>query len=343
MARRPTLQDLARAAGVGVATVDRVLNGRPHVSAATIDRVTEAAQRIGYPTRGLIARQDAAARPALRFGFVLQKGAQPFYRDFARALEAAVADRRDIAGRCEIRFAASQAPADAIAELVELARRCDALAAAAPTHQALTQEVQRLKAAGRPVFALLNDFARGARQAYLGLDNVRVGRIAGWMIATQLHRPGKIAVFVGGSRWHGHILRETGFRSYLRDHAPGMMLLEPMVNLDTRALTYEATLDLLARHPDLAGLYVAGGGMEGAIAALREARPPGKVALVVNELTEDSRRALADRVVSLVIATPLDELCRDLVAMMVQAARRGPDDSAGQHFLAPRLFTPESV
>ena len=34
--------------------------------------------------------------------------------------------------------------------------------------------------------------------------------------------------------------------------------------------------------------------MEGAVAAMRETRPPGKVALIVNELTGVSRAALLD-------------------------------------------------
>ena len=39
MARRPTIDDLAQAAGVSVATVDRVLNGRPNVREGTARRV----------------------------------------------------------------------------------------------------------------------------------------------------------------------------------------------------------------------------------------------------------------------------------------------------------------
>ncbi len=39
------------------------------------------------------------------------------------------------------------------------------------------------------------------------------------MIASITHQPGKIAVFVGGYRWHGHELRETGFRSLLPRYA----------------------------------------------------------------------------------------------------------------------------
>jgi LacI family transcriptional regulator len=120
-------------------------------------------------------------------------------------------------------------------------------------------------------------------------------------------------------------------------------VLDTLVNLETRQLTYEATLDLLGRHPDLRGIYCAGGGMEGAIAALREARKPGEVALVVNELTPESRAALISRHVTMVIGTPLAKLCTDLVALAADTAQNGMTSVQGQHFLSPDLYLPESV
>lgn len=343
MPKRPTLHDLAKAAGVGVATVDRVLNNRPNVSPAMVERVADAAERIGYRTRALISVREGATRPKVTFGFVLQKQAQCFYQNFAGALQAAVTARSDIDGRCHIRFTNSSSPDDFAAAFDALAPLSDAIAAVATNHQRLTQKVRALREDGTAVFALLNDFAQGERDGYLGLNNINVGRLAAWMLTTRLHNPGKLAVFVGSSRWHSHVLRETGFQSYLRERKPGFEMLPTMVNLDTRQLTYEATLDLLNRQPDLRGLYIAGGGMEGAIAAVREMRPPGKVALVVNELTETSRTALADRYVCMVISTPLAEMCRDLVKQMIKAARQGPAAVSGQQFFEPRLYLPESV
>jgi hypothetical protein len=185
---------------------------------------------------------------------------------------------------------------------------------------------RRRSAAGR-----LNDFAQGVRENYVGMNNLKVGRIAASMMATAVHVPGKLAVFVGGYRWHGHELRETGFRSFIRELAPAFTILETRVNLETRQLTYEATLDLLQRHPDLRGIYLAGGGMEGAIAALREVRAPGEVALIVNELTPESRAALQDRYVVMVISTPLAALCRDLMGLMRDAVRQVRASGRGAH------------
>lgn len=342
MAKRPTIKDLAAAAGVGVATVDRALNGRANVRQDTLDKVLVAAEAIGYPTRALTVRREAVDRPAMEFGFVLHKGAQEFYQNFAEALHRAVKKRADIRGRTVVRFAASQTPGDFAKELVEVAQKADCIATSAINHPTLSDLVAEMTEAGTPVFSLLNDFAQGIRQNYLGLNNVKVGRLAASLMTSQVRDPGKLAVFVGGNRWHGHLLRETGFQSYLREYAPSFLLLDTVVNLETRQVTYEATLDLLDRHPDLRGIYVAGGGMEGAIAALRETRPPGKIALVVNELTDDSRKALVDRYVNLVIATPIDTLAETLIQLMIDAARTGPSSSASQHFLTPELYLPES-
>ncbi len=343
MARRKTIADVAREAGVSPATVDRVLNGREKVREATARQVFEAAHRIGYHAAGLIGQRIRTDLPLVRFGFVLHKEKQAFYQNFAAEIDRAVRAAPNVRGEAVIEFCPSQSPADFAALMAGMRGRVDAIASTAVTHHEVTEMVQSLRKDGIPCFALLNDFAQGVRQCYVGLNNIKVGRIAASMIATAVHRPGKIAVFVGGYRWHGHELRETGFRSYFREHAPQFSILDTLVNLETRQLTYEATLDLLARHPDLRGIYCAGGGMEGAIAALREARQPGEVALVVNELTPESRAALLDRYVILAIATPLAVLCRDLVGLMTAAVEQGPSDLLGQHFLQPDLYLPESV
>ena len=46
--RRTTLVDVAEAAGVSLATVDRVLNHRPGVSPRTMERVEQSLVRLGY-------------------------------------------------------------------------------------------------------------------------------------------------------------------------------------------------------------------------------------------------------------------------------------------------------
>jgi LacI family transcriptional regulator len=343
MAKRATIADVAKAAGVSVATVDRVLNARLPVREETSKRVYEGAISVGYHAAGLIRRRLYEDLPEVRLGFVLQKERQYFYQAFARNLEAAVIGAPNIRGVPHIAFAADQTPTVLVAELRAMAARAQAVAMVAQDHPMITAEVEALKARGIPVFALLSDFAGSVREGYVGLDNRKAGRTAAWMLATAAKRPGKVAAFVGSHRFHGHEMREAGFRAWFREHAPKFQVLETMVNLETRQLTHEATLDLLKRHPDLTGLYVAGGGMEGAIAAIREEKLAGRVLIVCNELTPESRAALADGTVTMVIATPLANLCRDLVSLMVRAVREGTAEAPGQTFLPLEIYLPEMI
>jgi DNA-binding LacI/PurR family transcriptional regulator len=61
-AQRPVMHDVARLAGVSHQTVSRVLNGHPHVSAATRERVLTAMQQLNYRpnafARGLVTKRS---------------------------------------------------------------------------------------------------------------------------------------------------------------------------------------------------------------------------------------------------------------------------------------------
>ncbi len=60
----------------------------------------------------------------------------------------------------------------------------------------------------------------------------------------------------------------------MREAAPELVVPETLANLETRQFTYGAVLALLAPHPNLRGIYVDGGAMEGAFAALQKTGRP---------------------------------------------------------------------
>ena len=55
LSRRPTIANVAEAAGVSVATVDRVLNARHSVRETTAERVLAAAEAIGFHAAPLLS------------------------------------------------------------------------------------------------------------------------------------------------------------------------------------------------------------------------------------------------------------------------------------------------
>jgi LacI family transcriptional regulator len=74
MSATATIADIARQAGVGTATVDRVLNRRPGVNAETVQRVMQVVAELGAPPQ----RGRPRKGENFRFAFVLPAEASPY-------------------------------------------------------------------------------------------------------------------------------------------------------------------------------------------------------------------------------------------------------------------------
>jgi LacI family transcriptional regulator len=68
------------------------------------------------------------------------------------------------------------------------------------------------------------------------------------------------------------------------------------------------------------GIYVAGGGVDGLVRALRDENAGDRIVAVANELTPLSRSALIDGTIDLLLATPIATLAQRAVAAMARAA-----------------------
>ena len=193
--------------------------------------------------------------------------------------------------------------------------------------------------------ALVSDLSSPDRAGYVGVDWRKAGRKAGWAMPKLAPQPGKVAIVVGSHRYQAHEICEISFRSYLREHAPGLELLEPLISLEEPRLAYESVLDLLKRTPDLAGIYSAGGGVEGVIQALREMDTHRHVAAICNELIDETREGLIDGIVDLVMSHPLPQVASAAVEMMREAVESGPSGQAPPRtkFVRMELYTPEDL
>jgi len=91
-AARPTLRDVARAAGVSPMTVSRVVSGKVPVSDPTRTRVLAAIEALGY-RRNHIARSLRPSHSSALLGLVITNMANPFYSVIADAVERAARRR----------------------------------------------------------------------------------------------------------------------------------------------------------------------------------------------------------------------------------------------------------
>jgi LacI family transcriptional regulator len=317
MRRRITVKQIAEKAGLSVATVDRVLNGRRNVRRATALRVQSATKALGYqPAEPLVV---GSVQQPLRGAVLLQRKASPFYQHLAEALRQA---RPSAPGRrveLTIEFIADYLEPTKVAEQMRsVGERTDVLAVVATDSPYTSQAIDALSGRQVPVVALLSDLSAPNLAGYVGINNRIAGRTAAWVIARCAARPGSVGVVMGSHGYLGQEDREIGFRSYFREKGLGFKVLEPIVCGDDPEVAYKEVLELITGAEDLVGLYSVGGGNSGTIRALEERLISTKPAFVCHELMPPQRGGLIRGTIAVVLAADLPQLARSTLDLFVE-------------------------
>lgn len=340
---RPTIRDLALEANVSVSTVNRVLSGADTVKDMTVQRVKEAAERIGYYGLGAIRAQIASRRPKLRFGFLLHQPNRTFYKMIGAALKATASAVEDHDIDMEIQFAEDLSPQFIAGKLLELGQYCNAVGVVSAVHPLVTQAIHSLDQSGVSVFALISQLSATGSVNYVGLDNWKVGRTSAWAFHHICKTPGKIGILVGNHRYRCQEMNESGFRSYFREFASDFQLLEPVSTFETNAIAEEMTEKLINDHPDLVGLFISGGGMSGTLSAVRTCGKAGKLIAVGYELTDHTRAGLLNGTLTMVIAHPLQRLAEETIAGMIRASKTSSEVGKQTTVLPFEIYTRENI
>lgn len=288
---RATLIDVAREAGVSLATVDRVLNKRQGVHARTHTLVIDAVERLNFrpdPAAARLARQRAH-----RLCFVLPSGTNNFVsllREQILANTPWIADHRMQAEVVEVDVFE---PTTLATQLDALAGRCDTAVVMGMDHPRVRAAIDTLVDAGTGVVTLVSDVPASRRHHYVGIDNVAAGRTAATLVGRFVGaRSGPVGLILGSMSLRDHAERSFGFNQVMSAEYPQLQLLPPLEGKDDSVITQRLARDLLKRQPKLVAIYSAGAGNRGIAAALEASKRAGEVVLVEHELTPDSRKHL---------------------------------------------------
>lgn len=343
MVRRATIPDLAAAAGVSVATVNRVINEAGRVRQPTRERVLRAAREIGFHGLGLIEDSVRRGRETHRLGVLLQQGGRAFYRDLGEALRRAANEYPEGIVELELEFLDDLSPDNVAARLAVMGDSCESVGLVAAEHPMVSNAIDAVLRTGVPVTGLIAPLTARGNVGFVGLNNWKVGRTAAWVFDKIVRTPGKIGILVGNPRYRNQELNESGFRSYFREHNADFRLLEPLATYETAAVARELTEKLFVEHPDMCGLFVSGGGISGALAAMRDCTRRDDFVAVAYELVDATRAALIDGRLTVVISHPLELFAQEAVSAMVESRKAGPDTGARNVSLRFEIYTSENV
>lgn len=300
MPSAPTIADIARLAGVGTATVDRVLNRRPGVNAETVQRVMQVVGELGAPQQPGRPRRGEN----FRFAYVLPADDSPFLGLVDRQIAQAAGDFRhqhitEITHRLD-----ATDPAQFAAELAQVGD-CQGIALLAPDLPPVKLAINELVRSGVHVVTLFSDVAGSMRETCIGADNRAAGRTAGLLLARMAGGARDTLLLSSqATRLSAEIERRIGFAQVIEERFPALrMVRTPDLPADDDGAC-AALQRFLQNEVDaarVAGIYNVGSGSAGVARALQHAGLAAQIGVVGHDFTEEHRSLLSANGLSYVL------------------------------------------
>jgi len=313
---RPTVHDIAREAGVSLATVDRVLNSRPRVRESSIKLVQDAVAKLGYVRD--VSAANLAKRKEYRFAFVIPNSGS----EFVETIKAALEEFKRVPGPDRIAIVVMDAPAEdpnATARVLAglPAARFDGVAIMCPETPQVRDAVTRLKQAGLAVVALISDLPSSARDRFVGVDNIAAGRTAGALMGRFLGPVhAKVLVVSGSLSSRDSIERRFGFDTILSERFSGLEVLPTIESHDDNLRLIAIMKTVMSNNRDIKGIYALGAGNAAILDVLRATGRLGACTLIMHELTPVTRAALEANEVDAVIMQNVGHLVRSSIRVL---------------------------
>jgi LacI family transcriptional regulator, galactose operon repressor len=318
-----TLRDIARQAGVSLATVDRVLHNRPGVRPDTVRRVKEAIERNSFQPH--VAAAELARGRARRFAFVMPSGPNLFMQQiqsYLREMTAWLSARR-----LAVEMVATDVFDAAVlaSSLEALVGEYDGVAVVALDHPSVRAALNDLVDGGAKVVTLVSDVPSSRRHHYVGIDNIAAGRTAGALVGRLVGpRPGKVAIVAGSQGLRDHAERIFGFNQVMASEFSQLDVLPVLEGRDEDERSEQLLARLLGKHPGIVGLYNVGAGTQGVAKALLDSGREKQIVFVGHDVTVLTRKLLLHGVMDAAISQNPGHEARAAVRVLLALARGEP-------------------
>lgn len=202
-----TIKDVAKAAGVSVATVSRVLNGDAKVRPDTREHVLAVIRRSGYAPNAM--GRDLRRNSTRRILVLLPEISHGFFSGVVRGLDHVARERG-----YQLMVSITHSSAELERGYVQMLHTRGADGMILLTSRQTAQELDSL-AARYPV-VLCSERAENAKVPFVGIDNLRAARdVTSWLLGAG---HSKVALLGVDGRYYSSLLREQGYRQALASH-----------------------------------------------------------------------------------------------------------------------------
>ncbi|MEG3132537.1 LacI family DNA-binding transcriptional regulator [Rouxiella sp. T17] len=295
MKKKVNLETLAKMAGVGVATVDRVLNERGGVSHETTRLVLNAAREAGI--RRILPDEH---RNPWQIEVILSSNGTYFFQKLAEefsVLANGLGYRRLTLHRTLISESQPLKLAQHIIASTKMNKR-NGFIIFAPNHPAIYQALTACKARGIPVITLASDLPEADRLCHVGINQRQAGRTAGLLMSKMLPTQGDLLMVSGRADLLAHQDRIDGFKAVITKNNPLIRQTDVIVGEDDSEKLRRSLEKSLSQSKNVVGIYNTGDVNTEVSNGLARHKLAGKCLYITHEIYDLTRRLLQENILS---------------------------------------------
>ncbi|WP_175914224.1 LacI family DNA-binding transcriptional regulator [Burkholderia metallica] len=337
MAHRFLIKEIALQAGVGVATVDRVVNNRGNVREHTRKRVEQAIKE-------LEKQQLYSVAPGRKLSIdVVVEAPDRFAAEIKDALEAELPALQPAIFRPRYFMQETMQTREVVDALRSIASRgSHGVFLKARDVPEIANAIGELKRAGIPVVTTFTDIPLSDRIAYAGLDNRVAGATAAYLLMQWLpEQPANVLITMSDERFRGEEEREISFRRALRTRHPRISLIDASGGHGLDGPTEKLVRQALGRDNDITAVYSMGGGNRAILRAL-DALGKTPKCFIGHDLDCDNIELLREGRIHVILYHDLRQDMRAACQHLMSFHKMLPA-SAISHTSSVVVITPENV
>ncbi|MDO6616483.1 MULTISPECIES: LacI family DNA-binding transcriptional regulator [Pacificibacter] len=309
---RPTTKDLAQAAGVSRATVDRVLNGRDGVRKDTVDRVNQAIKDLGFVRN--IQAANLAKSQRYRFVFALPRSGDLFLEEIIRHIDEASENFAADLIVCDVAHIDENDP-HSISSFLATLDPVDTTGVAimAPESPQVRDAIFRLQERGIAALPFIADQSSMAEH-WVGTNHNAAGATAANLIGRFCQKTqGSVLVISESMRSRDSLERRIGFDTELNKNFGFLQALPSLETYGDEDRAQTIITNAVQNNANLVGIYIMSSEARVPLQILNDLGQTTNLIKIAHERTPYTENALKTFKIDAVIAQDPGHLVRSAI------------------------------
>ena len=278
----PCIQDIAKALGISIGTVDRALHARPGINPTTRSRVLKKAEQLGYQPN--IAARSLKLNRRLRIGVYFPRDIASFFDSLRAGVRAAASVSNGVNIDVVFRTFTRLDEGDVEMLAADAKEEFDGILVAPGNPRHIEPALRALARRGVAIICVSSDAPHSERLASVTVDGLTSGAIAAELFSRIIQKPGQLATITGELTTLDHAEKLRGFAANLAVLAPHLSLLPAIESHEQAKMAYQQAITLLSHKPYPSGIYLSTANSMPVLHALDEKKLFGTIQVITTDI-----------------------------------------------------------